>query len=234
MKRMICMGLALLVALAGFVGCSSEKEGTANPPASVLSDQQGDDESTVDTASAGETAENSQLTEVGCPPLPENFQLMFQAAQEMVRGFNLSQFQSDAANPITLNGMEYFPIIDTRFNTMDKLETYLAQYFTKEFIDSSLLTSESCVQEHEGLPYVLNVGASPDQTYAGHVFTVDSQTDSKIEMTATVYFSDDVYSGSCFYTTPSNPEDYTTKEMHYTLEYTDDGWRYSQFPYMQG
>ena len=47
-------------------------------------------------------------------------------------------------------------------------------------------------------------------------------------------FADDMYLESYFFTTPENPEKFKTQEFTYQLDYTQNGWRFSKFPFMRG
>ena len=66
------------------------------------------------------------------------------------------------------------------------------------------------------------------------MFRVDTKTDKEIVFTATAYFAGDTYLENYFFTTPANPSAFTTKEFTYKMEYTEKGWRFSQYPFMRG
>ena len=179
-------------------------------------------------------SENPSLTAVGYPPLAENLQRMYQNAEEMMRAFTLCSFQTDTSI-INIEGIDYNPIIDSRFNTYTKLKEYLLQYFTEDFVKEQLLTDEACVQQAEDdVAAAMVASGSEDNTYAGHVFRVVEKNDTKIVFTATAYFAADVYLENYFYTTPQNADEFTVKEFTYQLDYTQNGWRFSQFPFMRG
>ncbi len=231
MKKVLCLCLAVLLALCA-VGCSNNN--TTNNTVQTASDNHRGENPSLDTSNK-EVAENPQLTANGLPPLAENLQLMFRGAEEMVRAFTLCSFQKDSTKTLVHEGMTYNPIVDPRFTTYTKLQEYLNQYFTKEYIDSQLLTPNSCVQKFEDdVAGVIDASGIEDSTYAGHVFRVDSKDDTKIAFTATVYFAADVYMENYFFTTPANPGEFTTKEYTFQLDYTQNGWRFSKFSFLRG
>ncbi len=233
MKKFLCLCLVMGLMLA-LGGCGESQTNSPSTNATSSENHRGDNPS-LDTTNKEEIKENQQLTAVGMPPLAENLQLMYQGAEEMARAFTLCSFQTDASQTITIDGMDYNPIIDSRFNTYTKLEAYLAQYFTQEFIEEQLLSKDSCVKKAEDdVAAVIAASGAEDALYAGHVFRIDSKTDKEIRFTATVYFSEEPYLEAYFFTTPDDPSDFTTKEFAFQLDYTEKGWRYSQFPFLRG
>ncbi len=234
MKRFICLCLTLLM-LVSATACKKLTElGESAQQALQTLDQDQALVSVYDEEEEFEfeqrVEENKELTAKGCPPLPEDLQKLFAGAKEMVDAFDRCQFTTEGVTR-EINGMPYSVIVDSRFGDYEGLKTYLQQLFTEELIYDQFLNVNSPVQcSDDGLACVLQASGASDITYAGHVFSVDSYTTKKIELTATVYHVDDVYMGEYFYTTPANPDDYTTNELAFTLVRTDDGWRFSQCP----
>jgi len=235
MKKSICFFL-LIVLLLSFAGCKKNKstETVQNLPA-----PQGNPlTSTYDPNQEYEFDElitpDPQLTAKGCPNLSKNLQELYAGAAEMVRAFNQCNFSAVVPGLTReISGMNYLVVNDSRFPTYNDLVTYLQTIFTDEFIYGNLLTANSCVKSSsDGLVCVLDAGVGDDITYAGHVFTVTEQTPTKVQLSATVYFALDVYDGEKFYTTPSNPDSFTTTTLQFTIVNTDKGWRFSQCPFI--
>ena len=234
MKRLLAFCLVLCLSL-GLVACDKLPFINNAVEEDVVSSENERGENPSLVTSKTEQEENKQYTANGFPPLAENLQVMYQRAEEMVRAFTLCAFQTDGNQRVMIDGMDYNPIIDPRFQTYGELETYLGQLFTGEFINETLLSKDSCVKKAEDdVAVVIAASGSEDITYAGHVFRVTEKTDTKIVLVATAYFADDMYMENYFFTAPSNPEDFTTKEYTYQLDYTQNGWRFSKFPFMRG
>ncbi len=235
MKKILCLCM-VAVLLVAFAGC----EKTANNVNGAQASQNAGDPNrgknpALNTSNDPTIQENPEATKNGYPPLPENLQVMYQGAEEMSRAFTLCAFQVDSSKTVTINGMEYQPIVDQRFPTYAKLQEYLAQYFTKEYIVTQLLTPNGCVQQGPGgEAAMIAASGTDDMTYAGHVFQVTTKNDQTIAFTATVYFASDVYMEGYFFTHPANAGDFTTKDYNFQLDYTENGWRYSKFAYLRG
>ncbi len=234
MKRILAFCLVLCLALA-LAGCNKNPSTVTSDNTQTTSSENERGENPSLVTSKTQQEENKKYTENGFPPLAENLQVMYQRAEEMARAFTLCSFQTDGSQSIVIDGMNYNPIVDPRFNTYSGLETYLGELFTQDFIKETLLSADSCVKKaDDDVAAVIAASGAEDITYAGHVFRVTEKTDEKIVFVATTYFAEDMYLESYFFTTPSNPEDFTTKEFTYQLDYTQNGWRFSKFPFMRG
>lgn len=235
MKRILCFCMVGFL-LISFAGCNKEftnVTGSGSAGQNASSNDRGAVTS-VNTSQDASIGENLQKTQSGYPPLAENLQDMYQEAEMMAWAFELCQFQVDKTQTVTINGMSYYPIIDSRFPTYAKLQEYLSGLFTQEYIDTKLLTENGCVQQGPGgEAAMIDASGADDQTYAGHVFQVTAKNDQTIAFTATVYYADDVYTGQYFYTHPSNAGEFTTRDFNFQLDYTANGWRYSKFSYLR-
>lgn len=239
MKRLIAVILLASLLLTGLAGCKKEN------PDSEGSDVSGAVSELPPVAESSQTAslsfedritEDPSLTAKGDPPLTKDLQLLYEDAQEMVRAFTLCNFQTAGSLTAQIDGMTFLVITDPRFPTYEALQTYLKRLFTDDYIYSHLLTADSCVRQNgDGLPCVLEAAGSENACYAGHVFTVDSRTADKITLTATVYYTEEPSTtGDYFFQTPDKESDYTTETMHFTIVYTQDGWRFSEFAFVRG
>ncbi len=235
MKRILAFCLVLCLSFC-LVGCKNGVSSSVNSEnTQTTSSENGRGENPSLVTSKTEQEENEKYTQNGYPPLAENLQVMYQRAEEMVRAFTLCSFQTDGTINMTIDGMDYNPIVDPRFKTYSALETYLGELFTQDFIEETLLSANSCVKKaDDDVAAVIAASGAEDVTYAGHVFRVTEKTDDKIVLVATAYFADDMYLESYFFTTPENPEDFKTEEFTYQLDYTQNGWRFSKFPFMRG
>ncbi len=237
MKKITCLFLAISFVLY-LAGCASEpteqqtakKQSYTDVSYPLTSTYTPDQEYEMEQL----VTPNAELTAKGCPNLSQNLQELYAGAQEMVRAFNQCRFSAVVPGLTReINGMNYLVVGDSRFPDYEQFIAYLQTLFTTDFITETLLTKDSCVQpSSDGLVCVIDAGVGDDITYAGHVFTVTDQTPYKIEMTATVYFSNDVWTGDRFYTAPQNPEAFTTANLNFTIVKTDNGWRFSKCPFI--
>ncbi|MBQ6818357.1 MAG: hypothetical protein IJP35_01965 [Clostridia bacterium] len=226
MKRLLCLLLAVCAALS-LTACNG-----GVTPSDVSSTPS---MNTVDTSFDFDDriTEDKDLTAKGYPPLPLDQQILWQDAQEMAAAFALCKFNT-AGVTREIGGMTYDVIVDDRFGSYEEMKTYLQTLFTDSYIYSELLTADSPVKpSSDKLACVIQASGASDITYAGHVFTVDSRTADRIQMTAKVYYADDAYNGEPFYKTPKKPSDYTTKDLAFEMIRTEDGWRFSKCPYIQ-
>ena len=231
MKRILCLFLVFCV-MVSMVACG---QGNSSGNVSSADNLRGENP-TLDTTNQTDAKENTQMTAGGYPPLQENLQIMYMYAEEMIRAFTLQAFQYDASQAVEVEGVSYYPIVDQRFPTYEKLQEYLEQIFTKEYVSQTLLTQNGCVQRGEnGVALVMasNGALTDNNTYAGHVFKVTKKEETKIVFTATVYFAKEMYLQNYFFTTPANASEFTTKKYTFELDYTENGWRYSEFAYLR-
>ena len=227
MKRLMAFCLMLCLLLSTLVACS--KGVTPTDVSSIPS------MTTVDTSFDFDdrTSEDKELTAKGFPPLPLDLQILYQDAQEMAAAFALCNFKTMGVTR-EIGNQTYDVISDSRFDTYADLTKYLQQLFTDDCIYRDFLNTQSPVQcSSDGLACAIQASGAADITYAGHVFQVDSYTTKEIRLTATVYYAADPVGDDYFFTTPKNPDDYTTEEMKFSVINTDDGWRFSQCPYLR-
>ena len=242
MKQKLLVLLVFALVMVAAVGCQKKEPEaetpTSVPPVSSQTVPSGVQDPLPPVSSATYSdliTEDTSLTAQGCPPLSRDLQVLYQDAYEMYRRFSLCDFQNDSTLPFEIDGMTFYAITDPRFGSYQNLRTYLQRFFTDEFINEQLLNQSSCVREAEsGVACVLEASGTENADYAGHVFRVDNRTSNRIELKATVYYAKDGASGKPFYTAPGNPERYTTKEYSFQLLYTVNGWRFTEFAFLQG
>ncbi len=127
----------------------------------------------------------------------------------------------------------YWRVNDTRFDSVEELESYLDSFFTDEcqktFYDPSRFV------DHNGHLYAIVGVVAQDPTYAGCSFTLTKQTKRRIYFDCTGYYyktyEEIDASQPLFTTVPENPEKYNTKTVSFVLQSTEDGmnWRFTQF-----
>ncbi len=237
MKKLLCFILVTIVALSWLSACKKQSP-SANPSSVATVSREQPLASVYQPEEIPQkdqhTTENKELTAKGCPPLAETLQKKFAGAKEMVDAFYTGAFSGiNYQVSKSIDGNPYWVIVDERFPTYTDFVAYLQTLFTTDVITGQLLTPDSIVKPGpNGLPCVLQSGKGMDGRFAGYVFKVDRQTPYQIDLTATVYYAPDVYEGELFYTTPANPDFYTTKQLNFTLVRMDDNWLFSQFPFI--
>lgn len=238
MNRLLCVCLILGLLCGGLTACKKDSnpqlqsQPQSQPQSDVASQTSSESvESSLDYED--KTSEDETLTAKGCPPLSKDLQTLYADAYTMVRAFNLCAFETDTEDGVEIDGIFCYRVKDQRFATYKDMRTYLGTLFTDDCIDTYLLTNESCVREYNGKVYQINASGTEDAGYAGHVFTVESQTAQQIDLKATAYYTEKAQNRNPFYETPENPDGFTTKDFTFQLVFTDKGWRFSQCPFMQ-
>ena len=221
MKRVIFLALCLCLVAATLTACAKAPAPAPTPSAPTQSSQ------------PQRPTEDKVLTAKGCPPIPQPLQQLYLDSQEMAAAFALCHFTTDGVTR-QIGNQTYDVISDPRFPTYQALEDYLNELFTQDYVAAVFLNPTGPVQKSaDGLACAIQASGVSDVTYAGHVFRVDQETDTKIQLTATVYYAENDRAGEPFFTVPQNPQDYTTTEMAFTFVNSQDGWRMSACPYIQ-
>lgn len=121
----------------------------------------------------------------------------------------------------------YSRITNTEFKTVDDIRNYFKQYFTDDYINKNI--NMSYFVEQDGKLYGVNGARGGNMQYIGHSFVLDSQSDSRIEFHAEVYY----YNGDgvldlaqLYYQRPTDNMSYDTEICNYVLVKTNDGWRF--------
>ena len=224
MKRVLFLVLCLCLLLTTFAACNKPTTPQPSSPAS-----------SAPTASSGpeRPLEDPALTAKGCPPVPQPLQQLYLDGQEMAAAFSLCHFTT-AGVTRQIGGQTYDVISDPRFPTYSALEEYLYEIFTEDYVAQVFLNPDSPVKAStDGLACAMQASGSENATYAGHVFRVEEETNAVIRLTATVYYDENNQGEEPFFTTPENPDLYTTRTFTYTFVNSQDGWRLSSCPYIR-
>lgn len=123
----------------------------------------------------------------------------------------------------------YSRITNTEFKTVDDIRNYFKQYFTNDYINKNI--NMGYFVEQDGKLYGINGARGGNIQYIGHSFVLDSQSDTRIEFHAEVYYlnSDDnimLDLAQLYYQKPTDNISYVTEICNYVLVKTDDGWRF--------
>ncbi|MGN0135380.1 hypothetical protein [Anaerotignum sp.] len=181
-----------------------------------------------DSVAATITVDDASL-----PPLSEDLQELYAGAYKIYNQISFGSFDYDAETTMEKDGFTYYKITDSRFKTYDAFQKFLEQYFTKDFVTNCILGESNIMfaKGEDGGLYFLGGGRGTNIFYAGHVFEMDREIEQEIDFKATAYYtnSNEAYDGEYFYTTPENPDDYTTQEFHFILLKEDGAWKFDDF-----
>lgn len=190
-----------------------------------------------DAADANEPAQEQEETvynsEDGRPPLPDDLKELYQNAADIYTQISLGTLDADESVTMEKNDLTYYKVDDDRFATYDEFQTYLEQYFTKDFVSSEILTDKNVqfAKGDDGALYFLGGGRGTNIYYAGHVFTLDRETDKEIDLTATAYYTtgEEPYDGDIFYVAPENADEFETSDYHFVMLQEDGAWKFDDF-----
>lgn len=212
-KKFITLLLCAAVGIGALSGCGG------NTPAKELPE---------DSVAADITVDKESL-----PPLSEDLQEIYEGAYKIYYQISFGAFDYDENATYEKDELTYYKITDPRFPTYEDFRTYLLQYFTEFFVDNSILSKDNLMftKGKDGGLYYLGGGRGSNIFYAGHTFEIDKESEDEIGFEATAYYtnSNEAYKGDYFYTTPDNPEDYTTQKFLFVLWKEDAGWRFNTF-----
>lgn len=169
----------------------------------------------------------------GLPPLSQDLQERYTEAEALFREISFNTLSKDENTVITVGDTSYYRVTDPRFPTYEDFETRIGQYFTRDFIERKILNSGHSVYTEgpDGGLYAQSAERESNMYYAGHVFYTDEQTDDRITLTATAYYSNDnkPYNKKPFHKPPKNPADFTSQKYEFTLVKQDGLWKFDTF-----
>lgn len=162
------------------------------------------------------------------PPLNDELKNLFEKAFTAYCEFTGGgTIKIDAFDTITLNDKSYSKVIDNRFSSVDEVTSYLSQYFTQDFIDSSYILDSFTY--NNGELYTSLDAKGFNIQYCGHTFEVTDQTSKEIDFQADVYFCTETWNEDYYFINKTPTVDYTTQISKYVLIKTDNGWRFDTF-----
>ena len=181
-----------------------------------------------DSVAATITVEDESL-----PPLDAELQQLYADAYKIYNQISFGKFDYDEETTFEKDGFTYYKITDNRFKTYDDFREYLLQYFTVQFVDNSILSADNIMfaKGEDGGLYFLGGGRSTNPYYAGHTFAMDKEGEDEMGFKATAYYTNSgtAYEDDYFYTTPEDPENYTTQEFLFVLWNEDGAWKFNTF-----
>lgn len=212
-KKLVTLMACAMIGTAVLAGCGGNSANTEVPE---------------DSVAATITVEDASL-----PPLSEELQELYAGAYKIYNQISFGKFDYDETATMDKDGITYYKITDSRFQTYDDFQKFLEQYFTKDFVTNGILSEDNIMfaKGDDGGLYFLGSGRGTNIFYAGHVFEMDRETEQEIDFKATAYYTNsaEAYEGDYFYTAPENPDDYTTQEFHFVLLNEDGAWKFDDF-----
>ena len=127
----------------------------------------------------------------------------------------------------------YFRVSDKRFDSVEQLEKYLNQFFTKDCI-KTFYKPENFI-DYEGHLYAISGTGGDDTLLAGCVFKVTKQTTMRVFFTADVYtykkIEDKPQNSEIFTEAPKDTSLFNIKSIEYVYEIAEDkqNWKFSKF-----
>lgn len=215
MKRKLYILLACVIASTlVFTACSKDK----------TTDEDGDGTGTDITVN---------LDDPSLPPVDDATKTLYAGAQAIYEEISLGTLPTDQEQTYEKDDYTYYKVDDPRFTTYDEFNTYLAQYFTADFIGEEILSDSNLLltKDDNGDLYFLGMGRGTNIYYAGHTFEIDKQDEQEMTLRATAYYNNelDVETAEPFYTAPENPDDYTVQTYVFNLLPVDGAWRFDNF-----
>ena len=226
MNKKLFLFLAAAIAFTSvFAGCQSPADSQSGSLSSTAC-------SFIDDTIAGASFDRQD----GLPPLNDTLKEAYKKAAERSKMMTYMEFSMDDAAFVTIGDVEdYVRVTDSRFPSVAALKSYLSESFTDECITRNWLSGDSQLfRDYNGALYVLPYGASGDLLYRGHTFTVTKADSNAVEFTATVYDIRDSENSdsSLFFSPPSDPQNYDTATLQFSLVKGSDGvWRFDEFPF---
>jgi hypothetical protein len=194
----------------------------------------GTDVSGSETGQTTPAVSNQYTSEDGRPPLPDDLKDFYTSALEVYSKIYYCSFTSDTATPVWVDGKNgYTRVLDTRFPDYQSLYSFASHYFTDELMSRQILPyGQKDFVEKYGAFYMAPASRTKNPAYAGHVFRLNTQSDTEIICTADVYYllgANMVNSDPVFYTEPADKSKYSVSQVSFKLTKIQDGWKFSEF-----
>lgn len=141
---------------------------------------------------------------------------LLMGAMEVYSWFVLYPLDVDYEKPNAAG--DRYQVLDERFNTLEGLKDFVSTYFSQEIVDE--LFAMDLYVEEGGFLYASDEGRQMDEHIGETEFEIVSETEDRIEYSVTVSYWGNEEN--------ADPEE----ELYiYVRELTDEGWRFTQFPF---
>jgi len=214
-KRIWMMIIAFIFLAVISVGCAKTKTVEETTPAAETPAAESSppaEQKTTEDPAAAEPSSVPQLT------ADDVFEL-YDKAKEAYEWFDLTTIPHDSKNYIEVDGVTYYEVVQPGINSKKALADYLNGFFTDNITEELMNTSSDRYVEQEGKLYVLPADRGTDILKGEETLEFLRESDTKIKFTVTVETYDD-----------PDQQNVVGHEKHdFFLEYTDNGWRFTNF-----
>ncbi len=144
-------------------------------------------------------------------------QELIESAMQVYGWFEMVPLKVNYEDKKQVDGIDLYKIEDERYNTHEKLDSYLKTIFSSDIVDK--LWAENIYKDIDGYLYCADGGRGGNIFIEDVKYDVSQKSDKKIVYNATVTYSKD--SGE-----PENP-----KIFEFVREKVNDNWVFTSFPY---
>lgn len=158
---------------------------------------------------------------------------LYQDAHDIYEQIMLTGLTCSYQDVIDMDGYTYCRVTDARFPDMPSFQSYLEQYFTKDFIAEDILP-ENDIRFAEGKGgglYILDANRGANVFYAGAVLQEPViQSENEITLTVQGYYTKDTpFDGETFTTAPADSSPYEIVDYTFRLVPEGNGWKFDSF-----
>ena len=158
---------------------------------------------------------------------------LYQDAHAIYEQIMLTGLKCSYDDVIDMNGYTYCRVTDARFPDMPSFQSYLEQYFTKDFIAEDILSENDTrfVEGKGGGLYVLDANRGANIFYAGAVLQEPVvESENAISLTVQGYYTKDTpYDGTIFDTAPEDSSAYEIVDYTFRIVPEGDQWKFDSF-----
>lgn len=179
------------------------------------------------------TSDKNFTSTNGMPLLETDLQQLYADAQDIYLKIVFGSFNCDTTKKIEKDNFTYYKVDEPNYESFESFKSYLANYFTEDFINREILSPDSIrfLKAENGDLYMMDASRGANIFYAGHIFHESMDNENQITFTATAYYSNtqEAYVGELFYAEPPNPQDFSTQDFTFAMVKEGDFWKFDQF-----